>query len=394
MRSKTCLEILSFLILAGLLVTMTVMADSDQCLKCHQDLLDSSAVEMVVHRPFSQNRCALCHSTTGEVTTEAISPEEEWVSETSESDKIEWLAESFTENILQVALLPVDICNSDLIIKLWYQNRDKQQRTIHCPDNAAISTDLSPKQRPTVSLFRRYNYNDKLFTRATLSWTTNVPCRCKLLYRSDNHEYVDPEDDFYTVAHRLEIRNFNPANTQVSVECDDTFQQHTQLQFTPITMLPMTAENPEEFPASELAEFSTDFRRIGDAIEVTISTTQPAAIALGRNEVETPQLPVPQSEPSINAATLPAATEHPPLTEEKQVNTTICFQCHKETVEVASHPINVLAPPGMIIPPEYPLLSDGRMTCMTCHARHSSNNEARLLKEGKKELCIGCHKNY
>ncbi|MBW2186551.1 MAG: cytochrome c3 family protein, partial [Deltaproteobacteria bacterium] len=50
--------------------------------------------------------------------------------------------------------------------------------------------------------------------------------------------------------------------------------------------------------------------------------------------------------------------------------------------------------PGMIIPPEYPLLENGRMTCMTCHQPHSSNNEARLLKEGKKELCTGCHTNY
>ena len=387
---KICLKILSSLVLTGLLVVTPAMADSDQCLKCHQDLLDSSADKMVIHRPFSQNRCALCHSTTDEVTTEEISSKEEWISETDARDKIEWLAESFAENILQVALLPGDICNSDLIIKLWYQNRDKQQRIIHCPGNTTISTDLSPKHRPAVSLFRRYNYNDKLFTRATLSWTTNVPCHCKLLYRSDNHEYMDHEDDFYTDVHRLEIRNFNPENTQVSVECDDTFQQHTQVQFTPITMLPLEAEIPEESPSQEIAEFTTKFRRIGDAIEVTILTTQPAAIALGRNEVET--LPVPQ--PSINATTLPVATEHPPLTRGKQLNTTVCFRCHKETVEVASHPINVLAPPGMIIPPEYPLLSDGRMTCMTCHARHSSNNEARLLKEGKKELCIGCHKNY
>ena len=394
MRLKIYLENLSFLLFAGLLLATAVMADSEQCLKCHQDLLDSSAIEMVVHRPFSQNRCALCHSTTDEVTTEEVDQKEERVSETNDRGRIEWLAESFAENTLQVALLPVDICNSDLILKLWYQNRDKQQKTIHCPDNAAISIDPNPQQRPAVSLFQRHNYNDKLFTRATLSWITNVPCRCKLLYHSDNHEYVDDEDDFYTVVHGLEIRNFNPANTQVSVECDDTFQQHTQVQFTPITMLPMKAESPEESPSQEVAEFATDFRRIGDAIEITISTTQPAAIALGRNEEETPPLQVPQPEPSISAATLPAATEHPPLTQEKQVNTTVCFQCHKETVEVASHPINVLAPPGMIIPPEYPLLSDGRMTCMTCHARHSSNNEARLLKEGKKELCIGCHKNY
>lgn len=391
---KTYLELLFLLVLASLLVVTTAMAGSDQCLKCHQKLLDVATAKMVVHRPFSQNQCALCHTPTDKVTTTESSPTEELIKETSESGEIEWLAESFIENTLQVALLPANICNADLIIKLWYQNRDKQQETIRCPDTPAMPIKLSPKQSPTISLFQRDHYNDKLFTRAMFSWTTSVPCRCKLFYRSDNHDYIEHEDDFYTVSHHQEIRNFNPANTQVSVQCDDTFQQHIEIPLTPITMLPLQAEPAEETQNQELAEFTTNFKRVGDAIEITISTSQPAAIALGRNEVKTLLLPVPQQQPLITAADLPAAAEHPPLTQQKQLNTTVCFQCHKETVEVASHPINVVAPPGMIIPPEYPLLSDGRMTCMTCHASHGSNNEARLLKEGKKELCIGCHKNY
>jgi len=394
MASKTCMGMLSTIILVSLLLTTTVIADSDQCLKCHQDLLDTAASKIVAHRPFAQNQCTLCHSATNTVTTGVTSREEDWLNKTNVVGKIEWLAESFDESTLQVALLPADICKSDLTIKLWYLNHDKQQEIIHCPGNDAIPTRLSPKQRPAVSLFQLHHYNDKLFARATLNWSTNVPCHCQLVYLSDNQEYVEHEDDFYTTIHQQEIRNFNPANTQVSIQCDDTFQQHTQIQLTPITTLPVKTDPWGESQSQDITEFTTDFKRIGDSIEITISTTQPAAIALGRKKVKKLPLPAPQKKPPASTVTLPEISKHPPLAEEKQTNTTICFQCHKETVEVASHPINVLAPPGMVIPPEYPLLSDGRMTCMTCHTRHSSNNEARLLKGGKKELCTGCHTNY
>lgn len=384
----------SIIILVSLFLATTVMADSSQCLKCHKDLVDAAASKIVTHRPFSQQQCILCHSTENSVPTPAANQEDEWINNTNDVGKIEWLAESFDESTLQVALLPIDICNSDLTIKLWYHNHDKQQEIIHCPSNDSILTRLSPKQHPAVSQIQRQHYNDKLFTRVTLSWATNIPCRCQLVYLSDNNEYVEHEDDFYTTAHSQEIRNFNPDNTQVSIQCDDTFQRHTQVKSIPITALPEKTDQSKEVSSQVVTEFTTDFKRIGDSIEIVISTSQPAAIALGQNEVKTLPLPAPQQEPPASAATLPETSEHPPLAEEKQVNTAVCFQCHKETVEVASHPINVLAPPGMVIPPEYPLLSDGRMTCMTCHTRHSSNNEARLLKGGKKELCTGCHTNY
>lgn len=390
MTAKTYPFMVFISILTTLLITTAAIADSGQCLKCHQDLVDAATTKRVIHRPFAQKQCPLCHSTTTAVVTSAADSEDEWLNDTNAKPDIEWLAESFDHNTLQVAVLPADCCDSELIIKLWYQNHDKQQSTIHCPAPDTIPSRHNRQQQPTITQLQRNNYNDKLFTRVTLSWTTNVPCRCKLLYQSDNHEYIEHEDGFYTVAHRQEIRNFNPANTQLSIQCIDTFQHHSQVQFTPITTLPTKTEDPLDADSQGETKFTTTFKQVGDDIEISISTSQPAAIALGRNKTTKPL----QQQPAASALPLPAPAEHPQLTLKKQVNTTICFQCHKETVEVASHPINVVAPPGMIIPPEYPLLSDGRMTCMTCHTRHGSNNEARLRKKGKKELCTGCHTNY
>jgi len=375
-----------------LFMASPVMADSTRCLKCHQDMIDAATVKLVVHNPFFQHKCSLCHGVTAD---QVISETTEQEDLDNERGKIEWLAESFGKSTLQVALLPADTCNSELTMKLWYQNREKQQSQIHCPDLDTIPTKLGTAQRPTVSLLQLRNYNAQLFTRTTLHWTTNVPCRCQLTYRSDEHEYTEHEDDFYTVVHHQEIRNFNPANTQISIECDDTFEQHTQAPFIPLTQLPHRKTKTDDLATQELAGFSVDFKRINDQVEISVATNQPAAVALGRVEQQqtTTQTVIPQI-PGIQDPDTGATANHPPLSDKEQVNTTICFQCHKETVEVASHPINVTAPPGMIIPPEYPLLADGRITCMTCHSRHSSDNEARLIKEGKKELCTGCHTNY
>jgi predicted CXXCH cytochrome family protein len=60
----------------------------------------------------------------------------------------------------------------------------------------------------------------------------------------------------------------------------------------------------------------------------------------------------------------------------------------------SSHPVNILPKPGMVIPPEYPLLADGRISCMSCHVYHGGNFEHRLVKPDKQSLCKGCHSDY
>ena len=377
-------------------MTNSAMASSDQCLKCHQNILDTAAAKMIVHQPISQNQCELCHDPTqaDEIITESIE-QDQWGTATNGEKWMEWLAESFVENTYQVATLPISVCDTELTVKLWYQNHKKQQSEIRCPDLNSIPIKLTPPPKPTFSQLRLDNYNDKLLSRATLSWTTAVPCRCQLLYRFDDHEYIKDEDDFYTLNHNQEIRNFNPTNTDIAIQCDDTFQQHTQSDFIPLsTLTPKTDKPIVDLLPQETTEFSTEFKRIADFIEISITTNQPAAISIGRIEQKKETLPVVGQIQGQNEPTINVASNHPPLSNEKQINTTICFKCHRSTVENASHPINVLPPPGMVIPVEYPLLSNGKLTCMTCHNRHSSNNEARLIKKGKKELCTGCHTNY
>lgn len=378
-----------------LLVASSALANSEQCLKCHRDIIDNAAGEIVVHEPVSHNRCKICH-VPAETDVTIPEPTEQDYGGGDPADKkwIEWLAESFDANTHQVALLPAGACDTELIIKLWYQNRQKQQSEILCPNFNSIPMALPPESQPTISLLYLAHYHDELFSRASLSWTTDVPCRCQLHYHFNDNKYVENADDFYTLKHNREIRNFDPAKTMVSVQCTSTFQQHTQGQFVPLSELAFRTETQDNLQVLNTPTFSTGFKRIDDLIEISVTTNQPAAISLGRVEQKTESVPMVQEARATSEPNNGIISSHPALSNEKQVNTTICFKCHLSTVEIASHPINVIAPPGMTIPDEYPLLSDGRLTCMTCHLRHSGNNEARLIKEGKRELCIGCHANY
>ncbi len=390
MMAKQYMLALTTSVMFFLLTASGAMASQNQCLTCHQDVRNAAMEQMFIHEPVAKSQCKGCHSANPEDTIYAEPVEQELIdTDSNDNEWIKWLAESFVESTQQTALLPVGACNSPLTIKLWYQNRSKQQSTINCPEVSTIPIKSAPPQVPTISQLHLSNYNDKLFTRATLVWATDAPCRCQLIYKFDEHQYVQHEDDLFTNNHNQEIRNFNPSNTNIAVECTDTFQQQTQSKFVPLTALPLRNDETIALTGKSSAEFTINYYRIAGNIEISIKTNQPATISIGQTEHN--QEPMTTNQQEQNQ---PLHSGHSPLANEKQLNTTICFKCHRSTVEVSSHPINVLPPLGMIIPPEYPLLSNGMLTCMTCHSRHSSNNEARLIKQSKKALCTGCHTNY
>ena len=83
---------------------------------------------------------------------------------------------------------------------------------------------------------------------------------------------------------------------------------------------------------------------------------------------------------------------HPPMKSIYETNIVLCETCHLAPNEKFSHLEHFRAQLGNNIPPDYPMLPNGQMSCPTCHDAHSSNNEFHLRKSTVRELCIGCHK--
>jgi len=72
-----------------------------------------------------------------------------------------------------------------------------------------------------------------------------------------------------------------------------------------------------------------------------------------------------------------------------------CFNCHREVTEVMSHPTNIY--PNIPVPADMPL-TDGKLTCLTCHYVHPKKEKQpterhyflrRLVRES--HFCRVCH---
>jgi predicted CXXCH cytochrome family protein len=120
---------------------------------------------------------------------------------------------------------------------------------------------------------------------------------------------------------------------------------------------------------------------------VRISASQPVKMALGTLP------PAFKKTAYRNDDDSPAEIRHVLTNDEFRTSISICYGCHRQYQEGMSHPVNVYPKRGIVIPPEYPTLPDGRMTCMSCHVRHASNLKNRLIKASNKELCVGCHRD-
>jgi len=71
----------------------------------------------------------------------------------------------------------------------------------------------------------------------------------------------------------------------------------------------------------------------------------------------------------------------------KEPVTQLCISCHPDRKGSAEHKVDIVAPlpvPGLP-------LTEGKVTCITCHDPHSNNN-GMMLRISTEKLCLACHK--
>ncbi|OGQ55992.1 MAG: hypothetical protein A3J24_09090 [Deltaproteobacteria bacterium RIFCSPLOWO2_02_FULL_53_8] len=76
---------------------------------------------------------------------------------------------------------------------------------------------------------------------------------------------------------------------------------------------------------------------------------------------------------------------------------TTCVKCHSSNVDnhpVSRHPIG--AKPKIPIPSFFPVSTDGRMVCYTCHDPHKKLKDGHrmMLRVDYQTLCAFCHVGY
>jgi predicted CXXCH cytochrome family protein len=154
----------------------------------------------------------------------------------------------------------------------------------------------------------------------------------------------------------------------------------------PFTVLPQDdAGNLSESEAEIV--IASHFQRLGPDYLLELTLDPAASVFIGSSGTPRSQEPADES-----SSRYEAEEAHDGLSGEAVVSMDACYSCH-QSQSTATHPVNIYPKPGMIIPPEYPTLPDGRITCNSCHSLHSSEFEFISRKEGKRELCVGCHKD-
>ncbi|MBI5418410.1 hypothetical protein HZA55_10805 [Candidatus Poribacteria bacterium] len=71
----------------------------------------------------------------------------------------------------------------------------------------------------------------------------------------------------------------------------------------------------------------------------------------------------------------------------------LCNSCHGASANI--HPVDIVPPPDMKVPSEFPLNKEGKITCITCHDAGFVNRSVKYLLRGDytevNELCYKCH---
>jgi len=161
---------------------------------------------------------------------------------------------------------------------------------------------------------------------------------------------------------------------------------------------PLTFSTAKAQPRSKSAAVSLDrdgpeiedsnFQRVGSDYLFRLQLAAPSTVFVGRKGAVRKQV--------ADVATAPTERQdissHEGLSSGRGLTINACQNCHHRQI-AATHPVGVLPKPGMVIPPEYPTLPDGRISCVSCHTVHSSNNEYLARKPGRRDLCVGCHQD-
>jgi predicted CXXCH cytochrome family protein len=94
--------------------------------------------------------------------------------------------------------------------------------------------------------------------------------------------------------------------------------------------------------------------------------------------------PLPEIKKDCTICHLPAGT-HKPEELKKQLSQ-LCLDCHRDRKAPAEHKVDMVpAMPVKGLP-----LTNGKMTCVTCHDPHANVN-GNMLRMGTKALCLVCH---
>jgi predicted CXXCH cytochrome family protein len=379
---------MSILVLLALVVLpLSLQAfDFQACDDCHEETLWRASTRFYLHSPFAEQQCAECHAA-----AESSAPAVKMgTTVLSDQQKINWLGASDMVDTSHAFLLPAVQVAAGLIVELQGTDGRFSRRQIAVPPLAGLAEVEDSGKPPAISGVQVVRVKRGVFLSATIRWQTDTLTNAAVYYGTQDISQTSGPSNRLGRQHEVILYGLKPDQTyRYSVVSTDLFgrrQAFEILEFS--TVNPYTAPLPttslDPIRKRTEAGLDTRFQRLGADYLLELKLAQPAAVYIGSRGASQQRLD------SGSSSTSPDDEYHAGLSSAAVISIGACGSCH-ENQSVATHPVNVYPKPGMTIPPEYPTLADGRITCSSCHAPHGSDYLYLTRKSGKRELCVGCH---
>ena len=371
------------LLLLGL-PTVSFSVNFVGCRNCHQEGLDQDAIRLNQHEPFAQKQCAACHAKNAPASglksgIVATTP----ASKRSRAPKVTWLAESSQLSAEHSFVIPGDKLGGELVVDLRGERNRYPRQKISLPLLKELEEVPKSGVEPEITMIRVLEVKRGVFLSVLISWQTDLLTDAQVLYGVEDLSQRSEKSQRFGRSHQVRLYNLKPDEQyQFQVVGTDLFGRSKVSEIHTFSTEKPFAMEPSATGSSQIA-LKSNLQRLGNSYLVQLQMDKPAAVFVG----SVGEVRVQKKKPRPNIDKL-----HDRLSSGLDLNIAACLNCHRGQ-EQRTHPVNVLAKPGMTIPPDYPTLPDGRITCGSCHNTHSSDNDYLTIRRGKRELCVGCHKD-
>lgn len=351
----------------------------DVCRTCHLKTIEHVFLKQYVHPPFNEGQCTACHLAKDD------SVQHESTADSNTIPEVSWIGTySSPDSLHQVTFSQLD-AGCTLLIEVNRPQLPAFKMFAKVPQQSKIPHVAADNHPPVLSDIAVKEVKRTVLISAVISWKTDEPASSTVHYSNGKQQDMIHEENHFSKNHEMLISALQ-ANTTYTFEVisEDVAGNVTRSQ--PYTFSTerffSTAKGQLAAESAELSITNEFFKIDNNTLMLELTANTPVSISIGY-----------YSTGQMAASSFSIPDEHVRLSRKEWITISSCHTCHEGVKGPMTHPVNVHPPAGMVIPPEYPTLPNGRISCMSCHVNHGANIENRLLKSSKRQLCVGCHRD-
>ncbi len=363
----------------------------DKCITCHNNVYNKALHNIYIHGSFLKKKCITCHV---EESTSAIRGGD-FTATRRKKNSINWLERHYEPAKTHFFLIPARKIDGTLFVKSEDNNGHAKIVSVTVPSLDQLEHQVNDGQKPKISDIQFLGVKRGILHSATISWNTDEPTDAQIHYGIGAFNQKTRLDRQLRTLHTVDISPVIPAKTYnytvVSNDIHGNRSISNPLTFSTgkVGLLEPAKEDVQISLSPDENGFRHQVVAVGDQYFMTITANKSTYMNIGSHRNLRRKITK-----KTSSSAEKSTDKHTRLKNTSDTNIASCLSCHTTYQSKSSHPINVKPKRGMTFPDDYPRLEDGKMHCMTCHEHHASNNEARIRRPTKQELCIGCHTEY